>query len=161
MDVVRDGIRIGQGVLAGMRWSVRAGFGARLQLTVDHHHAHGVSTSSHVDLEVGSVGGARKLGRCSRQRRGTGGRGGQRGHGRWGSACTGGRGEQPWCEIRLEQIIVLFGGVYIYNFRLDQGVERTSVLPVFTAAEFTAIEFSNFEGKYGALIGAPPRAQIR
>ena len=50
---------------------------------------------------------------------------------------------------------------YIYNFRLDQGVERTSVLPVFTAAEFTAIEFSNFEGKYGALIGAPPRAQIR
>ena len=49
MDVVRDGIRIGQGVLAGMRWSVRAGFGARLQLTVDHHHAHG-SARPHVDL---------------------------------------------------------------------------------------------------------------
>ena len=34
MDVVRDGIRVGQGMKRGMHGKVLAGFGARLQLTL-------------------------------------------------------------------------------------------------------------------------------
>ena len=71
VDVVRDGIRAGLGVLTGMRGSARAGSKARLQLTLTISM---LTTSApqrpcpHVDLRVG-------------------------GGGRWESAAATGRGE--------------------------------------------------------------------
>ena len=83
-DVVRDGIRVGQGVKRGMRGKVFAGFGGEAEAHLGHQHAHDVSSAKTMSSHR-SAGGRRwalGVGRRHRQRGGTGRRSGQRGHGR-------------------------------------------------------------------------------
>ena len=94
VDVVRDGIRAGLGVLTGMQGSARAGSKARLQLTLTTStltRSAARRSRAHVDLRVGSRW-ALGVRHRHRQRGGTGRRGGQRGHGRWASGARGGGG---------------------------------------------------------------------
>ena len=63
---------------------------------LDHQHAHDVSSAKTMSSRR-SAGGRRwalGVGRCHRQRGGTGRRGGQRGHGRWGGGARGGGGSR-------------------------------------------------------------------